>query len=68
MGGQKVFIIDDQIDRQELAFEFYFYKNLFESWGWECEICETTDFFKEGVFCGCGAGGLGLQPLYRFFL
>ncbi len=38
-----VVIIDHQIEKQNMKFEFLMYQDLIKSWGWNCEIIEALD-------------------------
>ncbi|NCN95565.1 MAG: hypothetical protein GW917_02465 [Bdellovibrionales bacterium] len=39
----QIAIVDDDIKNQKMKFEFFLYRELFERWGWSCEICEASD-------------------------
>ena len=38
-----VALIDSDIQNQKMNFEFIMYKDLFESWGWTCEILDVQE-------------------------
>ncbi|MBT4762853.1 MAG: hypothetical protein HOO06_14260 [Bdellovibrionaceae bacterium] len=38
-----IVIIDEEIEQQKMNFEFYVYKDLFEKWGFRCEVLDYKD-------------------------
>lgn len=41
---KRIALVDENYRQQNLYFEFLMYKQLFESWGWECILGDPRDF------------------------